>query len=501
MTTLITLTTPTTRIESLRLRRFIAPAAAGMLGLSTSLIGITSASVWYDEAATITSATRSWAQLWDMIGTVDAVHAAYYVLMHVVFDLVGYSPLALRLPSAIAVGLTAALLVLFARQFGRPRLGIVAAVVFVLLPRTTWMGTEGRSYAITALLALVVTMALVHAVHAKTRRSWVVYGLLVVLSCVVFIYLALIVVAHGLAMLRWASTRSGNAAPSARRWLIASSAAAIALIPLAIVVIGESGQVHWLDPTSASTVDDIVLTQWFYSSLPFAIVGWGLMVMGCVFLSRRRGLSLGSLVVPLIVAPTLLLVLVSFAMPLYTPRYVAMCLPFVAVAIGAAIDRIQSPLPIALSLLALGTLALPQAIEQRQPEARDSSSWSQVADWIAADRAADGPGAMAAMVYGNVYGHPSATTRVIEYSYPEAFRGTLDMTLETPAAVSGRLWETTAPLEDRLFRASYASTIYLVTSTSRDQRELVTSILADDGWVIDDSASFTGVNIVKYERG
>ena len=111
------------------------------------------------------------------------------------------------------------------------------------------------------------------------------------------------------------------------------------------------------------------------------------------------------------------------------------------------------------------------------------------------------PGTTAAMVYGNVYGHPSATTRVIEYAYPDAFRGTLDLTLETPAAVSGRLWETTAPLEDRLFRASYASSIYLVTSTSHDQRAVVNDILSDDGWVIDDSASFTGVNIVKYERG
>lgn len=501
MTTIVASTAPVTRIGSLRLRFLIAPVAAFVVGLSTSVAGITSASVWYDEAATITASTRSWAQLFDMAGTVDAVHAAYYVLMHVVFDIFGYSPLTLRLPSAIAVGLTAALLVLFARQFGRPRLGIVAAVVFVLLPRTTWMGTEGRSYAITALLALVVTMALVHAVHAKTRRSWVIYGLVVVLSCVMFIYLALVVVAHAIAMLRWAASRSGNAAPSVSRWLIASSAAAVALIPLAVIVIGESGQVHWLDATNVQTIDDVVLTQWFYSSIPFAVVGWGLLAMGCVFLSRRRGLSLGSLVVPLIIAPTLLLVLVSFVMPLYTPRYVAMCLPFVAVAIGAAIDRIQAPMPIALALLALGVLALPQAIEQRQPEARDGASWSQVADWLSADRAADGPGTLAAMVYGNVYGHPSATTRVIEYAYPDAFRGTLDMTLETPAAVSGQLWETTAPLEDRLFRASYASVIYLVTSTSRDQREAVTATLAEDGWVIDDSASFTGVNVVKYERG
>ena len=175
----------TTAPVSDRIRRSWAPLSVGVLAFATSLIGMTTASIWYDEAATITAATRSWPQLWAMAGTVDAVHAAYYVLMHLVFDVFGYSPLTLRLPSAIAVGLTAALLVLFARQFGRPRLGVVAAVVFMLLPRTTWMSTEGRSYAITALLALVLTMALIRAVHAKSRRSWVVYGILVVVSCTV----------------------------------------------------------------------------------------------------------------------------------------------------------------------------------------------------------------------------------------------------------------------------------------------------------------------------
>jgi len=481
-------------------RSAIAPLAAGLFALGISLPGITSASIWYDEAATITAVTRSWPQLWEMVQTVDAVHALYYTLMHVVVDLVGYSPLSLRLPSAIIVGLTSAMLVLFARQFGRPRLGIVAAVVFALLPRTTWMATEGRSYALTALLALVLTMALVHAVHARSRRSWVIYGVLVVLSCTVFIYSALIVVAHALSMVRWLSLRTGNALPTVRRWLVASAIATIALAPLGLAVIAQSGQVHWLDTTDASTATNVVLNQWFYSSWPFATVGWVLMILGCSFLSRRRGLSLGSIVVPLLVAPTAILILVSFAMPLYTPRYVAMCLPFVAIAIGAALDRIRPPAAIAAALAILAVLAVPQIEQQRQPEAREVTDWSAVADWVSADRLSAGEGAMTAIIYGNVYGHPTATARVVAYSYPDAFTGTIDVTLDTPAAESGQLWETTRPLQETLYRTTTAGVTYLITSTSRDQRPAVTETMREAGWNVAHVEQFPNLTVVRFER-
>ena len=480
-----------------RLRRLLLPLLVGIAGFAVSLPGITTASVWYDEAATITSATRSWSQLAEMVGTVDAVHAAYYVLMHLVFDLVGYSPLSLRLPSAIAVGVTAALLVVLGRQFGRQRLGVIAAIVFIVLPRTTWMATEGRSYAITALLAVVLTIALVHAVHTRSRRAWVLYAVAVVVSCVVFIYLALIVVAQAVALLWWWAGNRRTTAPALRRWTASIAVAALVVTPFALIVMGQSGQVHWLPATGADTVEQVLLTQWYYTSVPFAVVGWALTVVGCVLLVRRRGLSLGALVVPAIVVPTALLVAVSVAMPLYTPRYASMCLPFVALAIGAALDRVPSRVPIVVAIAALVALAIPQAVEQRQPEAREYSAWQEVSDWIATDRTSGGD---AAFVYGNVYGHPTATARVIAYAYPEGFADSVDATIATPAAETGQLWETTLPLATTLDRLDPVDSVYLVTSTSRDQRPAVTATLLADGWRIAETADFSYVHVVRFDR-
>ena len=318
-----------------------APVAVGLLGLTISLLFIGRPSIWYDEAATITASTRSLGQLWSMLGNVDAVHAAYYLVIHALFDVVGYSPIALRVPSAIAVGVAAALTVILARLFVRPVPATIAGVVFCLLPRTTWMGTEGRSYAITAALAALLTIVLVRAIRSRSRRWWVLYTALVVVSCLVFVYLALVVVAHGASVL-WTASAARVPRSVPRRWFIASATAALALLPFVLVVVAQSGQLHWIDPIDEDTRREVLQTQWFQVSAEFAIAGWALLLFGAVVLLRRQG-DLAAVILPALVLPTvMLLIATAVYTPLYTPRYLSMCLPFVAIAIGAGISAMPT---------------------------------------------------------------------------------------------------------------------------------------------------------------
>jgi mannosyltransferase len=515
--------------------RLTGPLLAGLLGLAISLLFIGTPSIWYDEAATVTATTRSYPELWRMLGNVDAVHGLYYLGMHVLFDVVGYSPVALRVPSAIAVGLTAALTVVLARLFLRPGAALLAGIVFALLPRTTWMGIEGRSYAMTALAAVVLTIVLVRAGRSASRRWWVLYSALAVVSCLLFLYVALIVVAHG-ASLAWsalAGRRRGTArlappatdggavprssatastavvagarppaAPSSatalRRWLLSAVVAAALLVPFALDVVGQSGQLHWIDPLNDTTLRQVLQTQWFQVSAEFAIAGWPLIAFGLVVLAVRDR-ALVRLVLPLLVLPTvILLVATAVYTPLYTPRYLAMCLPLVAVAIAAAVTALPTRLIASLVTASLVVLAVPAITAQRQPAAKENTDWSHVADVIAAQRADDGAASTTAMIYGWVRRHPSATSRVIAYSYPEAFAGTVDVTLDVPAAETGRLWETRAPLASRLDRVQQADAAYLVTSIKRDLRPQTTETLASIGWEPTDEWNIADVNIVRY---
>lgn len=483
-------------------RRLAAPLGIGLLGLVVSLIGIGVPSVWYDESATIISATRSWDQLWTMVGTVDAVHALYYAGMHLVFDLFGYSPVSLRVPSAVAVAVAAALTVVLGRVLDRPRLGVIAGIVFCLLPRTTWMGTEGRSYAATAALAALMTILLVLASRSTTRVLWVLYAVTAAVSVVLFVYLAFVVAAHALTMLVWLASSRSRAWPPAARWMRWAGLAMLAVVPFALAVVAQSGQLHWLDRPDAGTLRAVLVRQWFFTSVPFAVVGWLLIAAGAVVLLRKaRGLSVASVVLPVLVLPTVALLVISLTVtPIYTPRYLSMCLPFVALVMAAAIDRVRVPPLTVVALAALLALALPQIAEQREPQAKEHTSWAAVAGLIADQRAADGPDSTTAIVYGNVARHPIASTRVIAYSYPQAFAGTVDVTFGVPAAETDGLWETRIPLADGLPRLAGADVTYLVTSVTRDRREETTETLADAGWHVTEEWNLSEVNVVRYER-
>lgn len=488
-------------------RAFRAPLLVGLLGLTISLVGIGTPSIWYDEAATVTAVTRSWPELWAMLGNVDAVHAVYYFLIHALVDIFGYSPTVMRAPSAVAVGVAATLTVVLARQFERDGAAVLAGVVFCLLPRTTWMGTEARSYAMTAALAVLLTIVFVRAVRSGGPRAWVLYSLVAATSVLVFVYLALIVIAHGVTLAWWwlATHRdaSVDAVTVVRRWFVGSVAAAALLAPFVFVVISQTGQVHWIDPLSWTSWREVFQTQWFQYSPAYAVAGWVLIIFGIATRLRRRfsGLPQMLVILPAIVVPTaVLLVATAVYTPLYTPRYVTMCLPFAAIAIGAGIAALRGRVVIGAVIASVVILAIPPIIEQRAVEAKQESSWKEVAAFIGTERAAD-VGETTAIIYGAVKHHPTATSRVIAYSYPDSFVGTIDVTLDTPAARTAQLWETRHPLDEVLDRLSGADVAYLITSTTRDERPVTTEALAGIGWHVVEERHFTDVNVLRYERG
>ena len=478
-------------------------------------------SLWFDEAATVSATMRSWPELGRMLGSVDAVHGLYYAGMHLWLDLVGFSPLALRLPSAVAVGVAAALTVwLVSPRAGRGT-GVLAGLAFCLLPRVTWMGTEGRSYALTAALAVALTLLFL----AAWRRGpaprhiralwWTLYGVAAVVATVTFIYLAFLVAAHGVTAL-WTVFNARRRDRATRRallgWAVAAVAAALLLLPFALAVVRQAGQVSWIDPVGWGTWESVLVSQWFTLNPAFAAAGWTLIVVGATrlfWLGRRAPAparivagnpSLLAVALPWLTVPTLGVIAVSLLVsPLYSPRYLAFCAPAAAILIGVALCSLRQRWLIGTALLLLVALAAPQFVGQRQPEAKQNSSWSEVAEFIA-DARSDRPGETAAVIYGPVRQHPAATTRLIAYSYPDAFTGLIDVTLKTPATHTGRLWESRYPLDTVTDRLEGVDTVWLVTSDKQDWRPSVSSKLAALGYALDQERAFTGVNVLRYER-
>ncbi|MFC5930716.1 hypothetical protein ACFPWQ_13930 [Cryobacterium melibiosiphilum] len=518
----------------------------GLVGFTLAVAFSWVPSLWYDEAATVTGATRSWSQLAEMLTSVDAVHGLFYALMHVWFDLVGYTPFTLRLPSALATGVAAGLLVLFVRRFAPRGTAVLAGLLFCLLPRITWMGEEGRSFALSTVFALLLTLVFLAASRRSAEaagaapgpvsarrvwvrgRWWLLYAMLAIVATTLFLYVCLVVVAHGvtavstlIAARRAAGridagrVRGGWAA--LRGWAAASIVAGLVLLPFVDEVVGQASQVGWIKEIGATTFDDIVVVQWFLFNPTFAAFGWVLILGGLAVLGirawRSRGAasrttasapgmpSLLALVVPWLVVPTLALIVLSLVMtPVFSPRYLAFSAPAAAILMAVAVCALPRRWLRVTAVLACVALTAPGYVAQRLPEAKQNSSWNEVADLIAAERALEPAGAGEAIIYGPVRQHPSATTRVIAYSYPDAFAGLVDVKLRTPAAETGQLWETRYPIDEVTDRFAGMDTVWLVTSNKQDWRPSVTAKLAVLGYGLDTEWNLTGVNVLRFEK-
>ena len=64
-------------------------------------------SLWRDEAYTKDAIARPFTQIFALLGHQDAVHGAYYLMMHVVAAVFGTSATALRFPSLCAMVIAA----------------------------------------------------------------------------------------------------------------------------------------------------------------------------------------------------------------------------------------------------------------------------------------------------------------------------------------------------------------------------------------------------------
>jgi mannosyltransferase len=113
-------------------------AAPALLTLAVAVTGIQVPSYWRDEAATMSAVRRPLPALLRMLTSVDAVHGAYYLIMWPIARLAGTGELAMRLPSVLAMSVTALVIVAIGRRTVSGKAGLVAGLVWALLPATSW---------------------------------------------------------------------------------------------------------------------------------------------------------------------------------------------------------------------------------------------------------------------------------------------------------------------------------------------------------------------------
>ena len=369
-----------------RRRRPWDPMWVAVLTVALSAAGSARPSLWFDEAATLSAATRPLPALWRMTGNIDAVHGLYYLMMHGWFAVFPATEFAARFSSALAAGLAAAGVVVLGRQMSTRAVAVTAGVVFAILPRVTWAGMETRSYALSMAAAVWLTVFCVWIARRGRPPWWALYSILLVCAAVLNVFLVLLIPAHAVAVALFAR-RPG----ALRNWAAASVVAVSAVVPFLAFTQSQLFQVRWISRLSPATVGEVLQQQYFDRSLPAAIVG-GLILLGAVAFGLRFGLPSGeeqpgrllAVAVTWIAAPTGALLLYSaLHHPIYYPRYLSFTAPACALLLGLCIVVIAgSRFGIALLLVILAAASTPTYLFQRGPYAKADMDYSAVADVI-----------------------------------------------------------------------------------------------------------------------
>ena len=460
--------------------------AVGCLAFVISWLGSWVPSFWGGEAAAIMSARRSWGSLLDELGNVDAGHGLFYALLHVWIEFFGTSPLATRTPSAIAVGLAAAGILVLVRSHGGLRLGILAALVFAVLPGTTYLGGEVGPYALGTACGVWLAVLFLRLVARGNRQvmPWVAFALAFAASMYVSLWLCLLVLPFAAVILAAGAPLatplrrvSGVASDTAARrapvvhWMLATVVAAVLVAPLCWLVLHERAA------PARPALGVGLMDQWFGSSWALAVVTSAALVALVVAwaIAWKRGrpgtvpgaerARLNVLAVAWLVLPPAALLAVNAVVPMGTGHPLSFVTPAIAILLAAAVDaaagwtvgRVRAPRragsgavvgtaprgwlrPVAslLGVALVAAIAMPAYLAQRSPFAKDGGSdWAQVAA-IVQRHATPGDD----IVFDETT-RPSRRPRLAMHVYPQQFADVVDVTLDVPYTNVAGLWDTT----------------------------------------------------------
>ena len=421
--------------ERVRAGRF-DPAIVAVFAATVSAAGAARPSLWFDEAATISASTRSAPELWRLLHNIDAVHGLYYLVMHGWYAIFPATEFWSRLSSCLAVGVAAAGVVVVGKQFSTRTVAVCAGIVFAILPRITWAGIEARSYALTVAAAVWLTVLVIAAARRNAAVLWPLYGLALVVSTLLNVFVVLMVLVHAVVVPVVAKKR-----PNVIWWAVTTTVAVLAVVPFLVFCRAQIAQVRWISPIRLDTVVEIAQEQYFDHSVSFALLA-GLVLATPLALRRpweTRNRQLAIIALSWIGLPTAVLLLYSVVQqPIYYPRYLCYTSPAMALLLAVcivALFRTRERVTAALAAFALA--ATPNyLIAQRGPFAKEGMDFSQIADVITAHASAGD-----CLILDNTTTWKPGPIRPLTAARPAAYEKLVDPGRGMRAPQRNRLWD------------------------------------------------------------
>ncbi len=388
-----------------------------LLTLALSLIRITWPGLWGDELATWGMASTPWGRMWPVLGHVDAAIAPYYVLMHAITDVFGASDLVLRLPSTVAMAAAAAIVAMIGTRLVGPRAGLLAGLILAVLPTTSRYAQEARPYALTLCAAALATLLLLRALEVPTWRRYGGYAAALAFVGLAHVVALLVIAAHAVTVYAGQRRLPG-------RWLAASAAAIVPVLPVAYLAAHQSGQISWIPAASFASL--VAMPGQFFG---VEVLGGILLVLAVLGSSLRRPVAVFT---AWALVPAVLLFAVSQVTSLWLPRYLLFTLPAWALLAATALNR--TPLVRGVVLVtAIALIGAPAQIQDRTAAGHGQGTSAAAAILAANEQPGDG------IVYAQSEPGGGWVARDLVAHYVPADRRPRDVFLVRPPRSEGHL--------------------------------------------------------------
>ena len=348
-------------------------------------------SIWIDEATTWATASQHGSGLWFWLLHDGGNMLGYYTAMHLLIAIIGTSPFALRLVSALAYTATVPCGYFLLRRLFDWKAATAGAFLLAASSPVVFIGQQARGYTPAILFTTAAAWALSVAVLDRSVRAWIGFVACATAAAYMTLLAALAVLALLSALL--AVRRSEL---EIRR--VATSVAVLSALwaPLAVAAIRRgSGQLDWIQPLSwhGGQYSYQELTWQLTSSPRSAVLGIATCAgcaLGATLLAwrlKRHGRSAPevfgpALLVAWLAVPIITLVLISAVMtPVLSDRYVLPEIPAAGLLLGAVVTRIR-PAPVGLALVA--AVVVSRGLQVADTYGSQIENWDTTVNYVVA---------------------------------------------------------------------------------------------------------------------
>jgi mannosyltransferase len=325
--------------------------------------------LWRDELSSWSLGTRPLSSLIATARHTGATQLAYYLVLHVWIMAFGDSVDAMRSLSVLAMAAATACVTAVGRRLAGDRAGLLAGLVFALVPSVSRFAQEVRFYSLEVLVALLATLLLLRALEPQSRpsaRRWLAYAACLALLGYVDLVALSVVTGHAAGVaLRWWQDRDHRPL-----WFAGAAAAGLAAcLPLAALGSAQAAdQVTWIPrPGLNLAAFSVFGRNLFYSTsvatalIVLALLAWAVAWQQAAFMTAVA------------VLPVAAVWLVSQGPYSYFfPRYLLLTVGAWAILAGIALSRLDLKMAVA----GLAVIAILGAGDQQVIRAPGAHDWT-----------------------------------------------------------------------------------------------------------------------------